>query len=100
MYRLFRTLDEIAALLRQQNLQQKELLTFDEACEYLGFKPSYLYKKSAAGELPSYTPTGRKLIFRRSELTEWALRNRRATHEELNQQAADYITKNPKHTTL
>lgn len=94
MHKVYLKLSEIADLLRQHNLQQKELLTFEEACEYLGFKPSYLYKKTAAGELPSYAPTGRKLIFKRSELTEWALQNRRATQQELCQQATNYITKN------
>lgn len=95
MHKIYVKLNEIAELMRQQHLQQKELLTFEEACEFLGFKPSYLYKKTAAGELPCYAPTGRKLIFRRSELTDWALRNRRATQEELNQQATDHLTKNP-----
>lgn len=96
-HKVYQKLEEIAVLLRQQNIQQKELLTFEEACDFLGFKPSYLYKKSAAGELPSYAPTGRKLLFRRSELTEWALRNRRASQEELNQQATNHLIPKPKH---
>ena len=93
MQRLYKTLEEIAELLRQQSLQQKELLTFEEACRYLGFKTSYMYKLSMNGELPSYAPTGRKLLFKRSELTEWALRNRKATSDEINQKAVNYLIK-------
>lgn len=67
LHKLNRTLEEILDLLRQQNLQQKELLTFDEASQYLGFKPSYLYKMTASGELKSYCPTGQKLIKLRND---------------------------------
>lgn len=95
MKRIIQTLEEVAELLRQQNLQQKEILSLSEASEFLGFKQSYMYKMSADGELPCYAPTGRKLIFRRSELQEWAFRNRRATKQELNQKALDFVTKKP-----
>ena len=79
-------MDEIAQLLKQQNLQQKELLTFEEGCDFLGFKPSYMYKLTSSNEIPYYTPSGRKIIFTKAELTEWALRNRNATRDELVEQ--------------
>lgn len=93
MQQLFEKLEEIAQLLKQQNLQQKELLTFEEGCEYLGFKCSYLYKLTSNNEIPYYTPTGRKIIFKKSELTEWALRDRNATREELVEQPLKTIVR-------
>lgn len=46
-------------------------ISFQEACDYLGFSKSALYKLSSAGMIPRYKPTGKKLMFLRSELEAW-----------------------------
>jgi excisionase family DNA binding protein len=50
------------------DLTSKNVLTFDEAVEYTGFKKSYLYKLTALDVVPVYRPQGKKLFFRREEL--------------------------------
>lgn len=45
--------------------------TFLEACRYLHFKPSYLYKLTAQKKIPFYKPAGKKIYFYRRELNEW-----------------------------
>ncbi len=46
-------------------------LTFKEACTYLGFAPSYLYKLTYKKIIPHYKPTGKMLFFSKCELDEW-----------------------------
>ena len=50
------------------DLTSKNVLTFDEAVEYSGFKKSYLYKLTADNVVPVYRPQGKKLFFKREEL--------------------------------
>ena len=46
-------------------------LNFKEACSYLGFAPSYLYKLTYRKVIPHYKPTGKMLFFSKCELDEW-----------------------------
>lgn len=46
-------------------------LNFKEACAYLGFAPSYLYKLTYRKVIPHYKPTGKVLFFSKCELDEW-----------------------------
>lgn len=46
-------------------------LSFKEACAYLGFAPSYLYKLTYRKVIPHYKPTGKMLFFSKCELDEW-----------------------------
>lgn len=50
-------------------------LSFKEACTYLGFAPSYLYKLTYRKVIPHYKPTGKMLFFSKSELDEWIFSN-------------------------
>ena len=61
---------------------EKEFLTTKEAAAYLGMALSYLYKLTSKKSIPFYTPTGKKLYFKKSELDEWMNRGRVATNEE------------------
>lgn len=57
-----------------ENLLQKKddkPLSFKEACAYLGFAPSYLYKLTYKKIIPHYKPTGKMLFFSKCELDEW-----------------------------
>ena len=61
----------------------KEILTIEEAAEFLSMSKSYLYKQTSAQRIPHYKPTGKRCYFRRSELEEWILAGRistKATH--------------------
>jgi excisionase family DNA binding protein len=46
-------------------------LTFKEACSYLGYAPSYLYKLTYRKIIPHYKPTGKMIFFSKNELDQW-----------------------------
>jgi excisionase family DNA binding protein len=86
-------LTSIENMLKEQNLLRKEVLTFNEAANYLGVSHSNLYKMTSTGLVPSYKPNGKKLYFNRKELDLWLLSNKQFTKEEIEQQAADFLFK-------
>lgn len=51
-------------------------LSFKEACAYLGFAPSYLYKLTYRKVIPHYKPSGKMLFFSKNELDEWIFEKR------------------------
>ena len=86
-------LEKIEKLLLNQNLMQKEVLNFNEACDYLELSQSHLYKLTSSGAIPHYKPNGKKIYFKRSELDEWVLRHRTATCDEIESQVMDNLLK-------
>ena len=74
-------------------LNQKTVLTFDEAARYSGLSRSYLYKLTSARRIPHYKPNGKMIYFNREELDNYLLRNQ-AEKEEIECQAATYVTLN------
>lgn len=94
MDEIIKKLTSIEQRIIEQNLLQKEIINFAEACLYLDLSSSHLYKLTSANAIPCYCPQGKKLYFRRTELDLWLTSHRNATKEEVEQQAANYITKN------
>ena len=90
---LIERLEKLERLIISQGINSKEVLNLQEACQYLELSQSHLYKLTSAGTIPHYKPNGKKLYFKRSELDAWLLRNRCATQDEIEQQAADYLIK-------
>lgn len=84
-------LTEIANKLDEQNLLQKTVLNFNEACTYLDVSPSHLYKLTSTKHIPHFCPQGKKLYFRREELDAWLQRNRQPTAEEAEAAASDLL---------
>ncbi|MCZ2129593.1 MAG: helix-turn-helix domain-containing protein [Bacteroidia bacterium] len=87
-------LTEIANKLDEQNLLQKTVLNFNEACKYLDVSPSHLYKLTSTKHIPHFCPQGKKLYFKRSELDDWLQRNRQSSADEIDAMATEYILKN------
>lgn len=83
-------LDRIEASL----LNQKNILTFDEAAKFTGLSKSYLYKLTSANKIPFYRPSGKLLYFQREELETWLLQNRVSTSDELENKAQAYCMSN------
>lgn len=54
----------------------KKVLTFGEACLYMGVSESLLYKLTSAKEVPHYKPRGKMLYFNKEELDRWLLQNK------------------------
>jgi excisionase family DNA binding protein len=71
----------------------KEIFNFNEACTFLDYSKSYLYKLTHLRQIPHYKPNNKKLYFKRSDLEEWLLRNRVKTDVELQQQAEEILNK-------
>ncbi len=93
MDEIIQKLDAIEQRLIEQNLLQKEIFTFSEACLYLDLSSSHLYKLTSTNAIPCYCPQGKKLYFRRAELDQWLTSNRNKTTDEVEQQASNYIAK-------
>ncbi len=77
-FKLEERLDRIENLL----LGVKEVLTFDEACDYSGISKSYLYKLTSSENIPHSKPNGKKIFFNTRKLNEWLLRNERMSKKE------------------
>jgi excisionase family DNA binding protein len=86
-------LSEIANKLDEQNLLQKTVLNFNEACKFIDVSPSHLYKLTSTRQIPHFCPQGKKLYFKRSELDEWLQRNRQSTSAEIEKEAMDNMFK-------
>ena len=83
MDEIIKKLISIEQRLIEQNLLQKEIITFAEACLYLDLSSSHLYKLTSSNTIPCYCPQGKKLYFRRLELDSWLTRTRSASVAEV-----------------
>lgn len=83
-------LAKIEALL----LSNKSVLNFDELAVYTGLSKSHLYKLTSSGGIPCYKPNGKHIYFNKQEIDEWLLQNRKATKEEIETLASNYVTFN------
>ncbi|TDT46686.1 excisionase family DNA binding protein [Maribacter spongiicola] len=72
----------------------KEVLTFEETCDYTGISRSYLYKLTASGNIPHSKPNGKMLFFEKARLNAWLLRNDRKSTSEIETEALNHIFKN------
>ncbi|MFA6923106.1 MAG: helix-turn-helix domain-containing protein [Bacteroidales bacterium] len=81
-------LDNIENLL----IGSKEVLTFEEFCNYCGISKSFGYKLTARKEAPHYCRGGKMLYFSKAEIDNWLLQNPIKTTAQIEQQAATYVT--------
>ena len=84
----------IEAMLQDQNLLKKEVLNFNETCKYLDISASHLYKLTSQKQIPHFCPQGKKLYFKRTELDNWLLRNRKDSTDDIETMAANYLLTN------
>lgn len=64
-------LSQLEAAMLTANVAAKEILTFDEACVYMGVSRSFMYKCTSTNRIPHYKPSGRMIYFKKEELAEW-----------------------------
>ena len=69
-------------------LRSKDVLTIEECSMLTGMTVGSLYRRTSSGEIPYYKPMGGKIFFKKEEIERWMLRNRQATKEELESEAA------------
>jgi len=83
---IFERLDRIERLLTFS----KEVLTFEETCDYTGISRSYLYKLTASGNIPHSKPNGKMIFFEKKKLNAWLLQNGRKSKNEIEAEALNY----------
>lgn len=84
-------LEKLEQRIGEQNLLMKEVLNFNDACNYLDISASHLYKLTSQKSIPHFCPQGKKLYFNRAELDEWLQRNRQTATDEIETMAANYL---------
>lgn len=76
---------------QQISSSKRGLLTTTEAAQYLGVKPSYLYKMMMQRAIPYYKPGGKLCFFSREDLDAWLTSIRIKSQSEIESEAARYI---------
>jgi excisionase family DNA binding protein len=79
----FPTIEQRLSNIENLLTSQKTVLNFDEVATYTGLSKSHLYKLTSTGGIPCYKPNGKNIYFKKLELDEWLLQNRKATSEEI-----------------
>lgn len=87
---------EIRSLLLAQNLQQKEIMTVEDATAYLQLSKSRIYKLTSNKEIPHYVPGGKKIYFRKSELDSWVFQNKVLLDCDLENETSLYLSRDKK----
>ncbi len=83
-------LDVIAA-----TVHEKEIMTAEEAAQFLGLAKSYLYKLTSAGLIPYYKPAGKVIYFEKSVLIEWIRQHPGKSAKDLAINANNYTATHP-----
>lgn len=90
-HHLNQKLSSIEELLRKQRYTPKEVMTVDELSLYISLSKSYIYKLTSKRIIPYYTPNGKKLYFKKSEIDVWLLKNKSQSNEELDLKVCAYL---------
>ena len=72
-------------------LTQKTVLKLDEVILFTGLSKSYLYKLTSTGGIPCYKPQGKHIYFKKTEVEDWLLQNRKTTTIEIDEMANNHI---------
>ena len=75
--------------------QPEQLLTIQQAAEFLSLSVPTLYSKVSKGELP-VMKRGKRLYFSRTELMEYIKEGRKKSNAEIEQEAEAYLLNNKK----
>ena len=80
-------LDSIEKLL----LGQKNVLTFEQGCEFTGLSKTYMYKLTHQNKIPFFKPHGKQIYFSREELERWLMQNPAKTKDQIEREATNYV---------
>ena len=72
-------------------LGQKNVLTFDEGCEFTGLSKTYMYKLTHQSRIPFFKPHGKNIYFSREELEKWLMQNSVKTKDQIDRETTDYV---------
>ena len=82
------SIEERLTNLERINQEAKTILTLEEVAKYTNYSKSYIYKLTSRREIPCYKPNGKQLYFKRTEIDEWLLTNRKMTNKEIESDVA------------
>ena len=82
------SIEERLTNLERINQGAKTILTLEEVAKYTNYSKSYIYKLTSRREIPCYKPNGKQLYFKRPEIEEWLLSNRKMTNKEIETEVA------------
>lgn len=89
-------LHEVKTELKKVQYSTKEVLTLNEAAEFLTLSKSALYKLTSKKEIPCYSPGGKMIYFKRSELETWIFNFRATSVNDVSVQIDNYLAKTSK----
>ena len=83
---------------RVRNLEDKfdsgkEVLTLQEAAQYMGIARSSLYKMTSNQTIPFYRPNGKLIFFEKDDILSWIRRNRVFSTEEIEEEARRHMVR-------
>lgn len=81
---------KLEAIERNTLLAAKNVLTIGDVVILTGITKQSLYRMTCQNRIPYYRPMGGKVYFDRKEIEDWLRRNRVATVDEVNSEAATY----------
>ena len=90
-----KTLEMRVEELERKMFLNKNILSFDEASEFLNLSKSYLYKLTSANLISHYKPHGKMLYFEKTELEAWLRQNPVKTQSQIEQDAQKYVLNKP-----
>jgi len=76
-----------------KNNERNPYITAPEVAELLGVKPKYVYQLTSKHKIPYYSPTGRKILFKREEIIAYIERSRVASYSEAVSQVQTQMAK-------
>ena len=91
LQKVFNELLGIKKILESQTIDQKKILTFNEACIVLDLSKHYLYKLTSSGRIPFFVPNGKKIFFLREDLEQYLLKTRVKSYDELDAEADTFL---------
>lgn len=75
----------------------KEILSFQEAIQYLDISSASLYKMTSESKITFYKPNGGKLYFRKVDLDNWMLQNEKKSMSDLEEDLISKISDHGKY---
>ena len=87
---------QIKQFIKEQSILRKEILTLEEVTWYLGLSKSSLYKLTSKREIPFYSPGGKKLYFKRSEIENWVYKSKVTPIDEVESELQEYLSRDKK----
>ena len=99
---LSEVLERMTQLEKRMNeiiMTQKEMMSFEEARQYLNLSRSYLHKLCSSRLIQYFKPGGKLVYFKRADLDEWLKRHVCAPAALLKTKAIELLHKNGKKPT-